>query len=404
MTIDKLMQVCNCTVWPERWREIYDRAMHKYEAEGCLYSKPGYYDGVEAKYHVLGEYLDVFKRAAVAVSENKNLEMLLALISNAMTDHDVIYNDIENFKPPVAPEGEDPFAYNMLIGLASFSMIDYTYNKFYSRNIPSDITQKIISYYINGYRAYKSLHNGEDGYCNYLWQQKIAGGKLLPLKRFNIELGAEMTAQAKIFVNDKGEAVSLAHDITLHKSGFPLGSKYFEDEEGSYTAFVEETEDSYIGYPFLENGYVATEKIALPKKDWTKKLEYGDKVISIHIPGKQKFTPDIVDESLSYAVEFIKEYFPEEMCDVFHCYSWMCDPQLLTLLPETSNLVSFCKRFKSHAAKSQGKDILQFVFHTIEENPDYDALPEDTSFLKTLKNHFKSGKAVYEMTGYFFIK
>lgn len=403
MTIENLMKNSGCEVWPERWKEIYQRAMHKYEVDGAVCAMPPYYDGLEEKYHMFGEYLDTFKRGAEAVSKDEYLIRLLALISDAMTDHDLIYEDLKKFKPPVAPEGKDPFPYNMLIGLASCSMADYTYNKLASRGVPMEMTYKILSYYVAGLTSYRSFHDGEDGFCHFLWQQTIASGRLLPIGRFNIELGVKMTGFAKIFVNKNGDQVALAHNITLHRSGFPLGAKYFEDEEGCFCAEVTETEDSYIGYPYKENGYVSKEKTELKKNEWECKLSHLDKVISIHIPGKQKFTPDIVDESLNEALEFIKKYFPDEMSNAFHCYSWMCDPQLIELLPESSNISNFCRRFKHLANVSQGIDVPRFIFQTVDDNIDYDSLPEDTSLRKIMKEHYKSGKAIYETTGYFFI-
>ncbi len=402
MTIDALMENARCTVWPERWRKVYDRAMARFEKEGCIYATGKYYDDLEAKYHMLGPELDTLKRGAAAVSQNEHLLRLLALITDAMTDHEMVYDDIAAFQPPEAPEGEDPFPYDILIGLATFSRVDYTYHKLLGRGVPMEMIQTVLGYYPSGLRAFRTYNGGRDGYTQYLWQQKIADGHVLPIGRFNIEIAAKMNGKAQIFKNEKGEEIALAHDITLHKSGAPLGSKYFEEEEGSFTAQVEETKDGYCGYPYKANGFVSTEKITLSKSEWKKVLAFGDEVIALHIPRNQKFTPDIVDASLKEAVAFLKEHFPEEKCEVFRCYSWMCDPQLLELLPETSNIASFCKRFKALAAPSQGRDVLKYVFYIDEENPDYDALPENTSLLKALKEHYKSGKAIYEMIGYFF--
>ncbi len=401
MTIEALMKKAGCTVWPERWREVYDRAMVRFEKEGCLYATADYYDYLEEKYHILGPELDVLKRGAAAVAQNEYLHRLLALITDAMTDHEMVYDDMAAFQPPKAPEGEDPFPYEILIGLATFSRMDYTYHKLHSKGVPADMIQTILGYFCSGLRAHRTFH-GRDGYENYLWQQKIANGHLLPIGRFNIEIASSMPGRAQIFRNKEGQEMALAHEIMLHKSGFPLGSRHFEEEEGSYYAEVEETEDSYIGYPYLQNGYVAQEKITLKKSEWEKKLSFGDKAIALHIPAKKKFNPEIVDESLNQAVEFIKKYYPEEWCGVFRCLSWMCDPQLIELLPEMSNIAVFCKRFKHLAVQSNGCGALESIFFTKEENPDYDALPEDTGLMRVLKAHYKSGKAIYDTVGYFF--
>lgn len=402
MTIDALMEKNGCAKFPERWRALYPAAMARYEKEGCIYATPEYYDALQEKYGMFNETdLDILKRGAVAVSQKEDLCRLLALIAYGMQDADQALADMEAFELPKAPEGEDLFPYEIMIGLATFSRVDYTYNTLRSKGIPADMIQTILGYYSSGLHAHSGYH-GREGYENFRWQQKIADAHLLPIGRFNIEIAATFPAKAQVFMNKDGEQVALAHDLELHRSGFPLGSRFYKDEEGAYTANVEETEDQYIGYPFLESGYVSAEKITLKKSEWQKKLSFGDKAVALHIPAKRRFTPDIVDESLKEAIEFVKKYYPEEWTGVFRCHSWMCDPQLIELLPETSNVAHFCKRFKALAVKSKGHGVLQFIFMTKEEEPDYDALPEDTAMMRIFKEHYKSGKAIYEMVGYFF--
>ncbi len=399
--MEALMKKVGCLAWPERWNKIYEGVMRRYEKEGCLYANPEFYEGLEARYHSIGVELEVIKRGAVAVGENDALCRLLALITEAFKEPEYALEDMMAFELPKAPAGEDPFPYEILIGLATFSRMDYTYNKLKSKAIPDDMIQTVMGYFCSGLRAHRAYH-GREGYENFRWQQKIANAHLLPIGRFNIEIAADMPGYAQIFKNEQGEDIALAHEITLHKSGYPLGSYNYEEQEGSYFAAVEETEEAYIGYPYLENGFVAQEKISLLKSEWKKVLCRGDKAIALHIPRDKKFSPEIVDESLKMAIDFIKNKYPEEWCGVFRCKSWMCDPQLTELLPESSNIVSFCKRFKHLAVPSKGRDALEFIFHTKDENLDYDKLPEDTSLMRAIKAHYKSGKAIYEPVGYFF--
>lgn len=403
MTIDVLMQKAGCEQWPERWRAVFLRAMARFEKEGCIYATPGYYDALEAKYHALGVELDLLKRGAIAVAQNDALVRLLALICDAMTDADEVYDDIAHFQPPKAPEGADPFPYEILIGLATFSRMDYTYHKLCSCHMPMDKIQTVLGYFCAGLRAHRGFY-GREGYANYLWQQKIANGHVFPIGRFNIEVQAKMNAHATVFINSQGEERVLADGIALHKSGFPLGSKNYEEQEGSFFAKLTETEDAYIGYPYRKNASVSSQKISLKKSEWQKKLSFSDPVIALHIPRNQKFTPEIVEASLKEAVEFLRANYPEEKCEVFRCCSWMCDPQLIDLLPETSNIAHFCKRFTPIAIKDDGRDTLRNVFHIDDEQLDYNTLPEDTSLFRILKEHYKSGKAIYDTVGYFFIK
>ena len=76
------------------------------------------------------------------------------------------------------------------------------------------------------------------------------------------------------------------------------------------------------------------------------------------------------------------------------------DPQLDTLLPEDSNIVRFSRRFKRMARKSLGDGVFNFVFSKPDMNFDIRELPETTRLERALKQHYLSGKAVYEMNGF----
>ncbi len=398
MNIEALMEELNCTIWPESWHSIYSEVMKKCETEGLPSANEEYYDKLEEKYGIFEDKLDVFKRAAAAVSKNENLKKLLAVISYSMNSS----GEFENFTPPQAPLGEDPLPYDMILGLAVCSHIDRIYNSLHKRGIPEEQIIGALRYFTEGLNSFRKVYK-RDGYMGYWWQRHMVNSNIIPIGCFNIEVLGQMNAGAIVFANEKGESVALARDRNFHKSGFPLGSKYFEEEDGSFYADISENEDSFIGYPYLENGYVSKEKITLSKNEWEKKISPLDRVIKLHIPRGTKFTPEVVRESLKEALDFVKKYYPEEKPGAICCNSWLCDPQLAGILPETSNIANFGKIFSRYAQKSAGKDALRFVFGIMDENPDLDSLPEDTSLYRALKNHYKSGKAIYETSGYILI-
>ncbi len=398
MNIESLMEKFGCTQWPEVWCDLYDDIMVDYEKNGLPCATVSYYEDIEAKYGIFGENLDSFTRAAEMISKNEDLKKLLAIVAYSMN----LGDEHEGFVPPQAPWGEDPLPYDMLLGLAVCSHIDRIYNSLHKRGIPKEQIIGALRYFTDGLDSFRAVYK-RDGYMGYWWQRHMVNSNIIPIGCFNIEVLGRMNPGAIVFANKKGESIALASDRNFHKSGFPLGSKYFEDEEGSFYADVTETEDCFIGHPYLENGYVSNEKIELSKADWEKKISPSDRVIKLHIPKGTKFTPEQVEESLKEAIRFVKKYYPEESFGAICCTSWLCDPQLAEILPETSNIANFGKRFSRYAQKSLGKDALRFVFGIIDENPDFDKLPETTSLYRALKNHYKSGKAIYETSGYILI-
>jgi hypothetical protein len=78
------------------------------------------------------------------------------------------------------------------------------------------------------------------------------------------------------------------------------------------------------------------------------RLAVGDAevVLSLHIPaGMGPMSPRSVDESLDLARAFFRRHFPDERPRRAICVSWLLDPQLAEYLPETSNIISFQRRF-----------------------------------------------------------
>ena len=60
-----------------------------------------------------------------------------------------------------------------------------------------------------------------------------------------------------------------------------------------------------------------------------------------------------VDDSFAAATDFFARYFPDYPTRDFYCQSWLLDPQLATLLPD-SNLAAFQRRWtpvRGHPAR-----------------------------------------------------
>ena len=100
---------------------------------------------------------------------------------------------------------------------------------------------------------------------------------------------------------------------------------------------------------------------------------------------------------------FFKQYYPDFKYKAFYCGSWLLDPQLEEMLGAQSNIAKFGRRFSRLTARSGGNAVFGFVF--LKPNPAeviLDELPENTRLERALKAHYKSGKAIYELQGYFF--
>lgn len=400
-TLETLMAEVGCTKYPERWNEIFDAAMQEYDEQGCYLTKIEFYDELDTKYGCFSKYGDVYKAAAVRTAEDEVLGRFLTLLAMALQDNEHRKEDLKEFSRPVTPEGKDKLAYEMVTGLALCSQLESGAEIMRKRNFPEDTIKAVLKLAVDGVSTSERKNNGAPGFELLGWAQHYINGKLLLIERLEIEFLSKFSGRAIVFKNKNGKIIALAEDLELHRDGFALGSAHFEDEDGSWTAYVEETEHAWIGHPFQENGYVSKEKIELPKNEWEKVLENGDPVIRLHIPPTGKMTPELIDKTLTATKAFAAKHYPEFAYKAFACHSWLVDPQLDEILNADSNIVKFRQRFHSLTSKSSGKDVFNFIFNKPDMNFDIKDLPEDSSLQRALKNHYLSGKAIYALEGFF---
>lgn len=404
-TLESLMGAVGCKKWPDRWNEIFDEAMSDFDKNGCPLLDGEYYDRLHKKYGILNTYLDLYKDVAERVSKNEPLSRLLMLLCYTLKDRKTVMDDLRGFERPQAPSPEQELEYDMLCGLAAFYPIDYCYELLSKKNLPKEVIDNTLNMYERGVTEYMVRHNGKPGYHLLGWYQYATDGKIFEIKRLQFEINLKIE-NISIFKNQKGEVISLAEGVDVHRSGVALGSYGYEDEEGSYRAEIEETSDSWLGYPYSKaTGLVEHDKVKLSKDEWEKVVSSGDNVVGIHIPRSGKLNPELVDETIAEAKEFLKKYYPEYDYKCFHCASWLCNPQIVSLLGEEKNISKFCKRFNPFTVKSDGLSVFYFVFLIDDEEnilEKLDALPETTSLERTLKEYYKSGNVIHGMGGYFF--
>ena len=384
-TIDALMAALSVSRFPPRWRGFFDEVMAEFDAAGCELTAPAYYDRLQAEYAPFEEHLALFKEAAVAVGENEALSRFLSLLARAMRDRGEIRADIAALDMPQSPEGGHVLAYDMLPGLATVSGIPDAFARMRARGIPEESILRSVRSIEKTVNGYRQRFGGACGFHLFYWHQLTLDGRLFFVGRLQIEVPAVFPSAAVVYRHSDGRTLALADGIALHRSGYALGAKCFEDAEGAWTPTVTETEDAFCGHPYDERGYVEREAVELPKNEWTPVLKKGDTVISIHIPAGGKLTDELVSETMVEIREFLAAYFPDCEYRAFYCYSWMMDPQLDAMLGEDANITKFRRRFHPLTVKSAGRGVYNFIFHRMEADVPTEELPENTSFQRKLK-------------------
>jgi GNAT-like C-terminal domain/N-acyltransferase N-terminal domain len=118
----------------------------------------------------------------------------------------------------------------------------------------------------------------------------------------------------------------------------------------------------------------------------------GDPVLDLHIPPTGPLIPGEVDQSLAAARRFFGRHFPADDSDIGVCTSWLLDPQLLTHLPDESNIVRFQRRFRLDGDWSLADDAstVEFVFRRPGDTP-VAALPRRTTLERAVADHLQAG-------------
>lgn len=399
--INDLFLKLGITRYPERWQGFYGDVMNDYEENGCVYTTVGYYEELNSRYACFDKYIDIYCSAAQETAKDKHLSIFLALLCRGMKDRAEFISDLKALDMPVSGDGEYSLAYEMITGLAMASATEQICSNLERRGVPKSYIREIAGNQQNGIREYMRRNAGRAGYANFGWFQHLVDGNLFRIGSLEYQINCGFPVKSRIY-NDSGRIVALADGITLHRNGMELGCKCCEDTDGSWTAVISDTSKYADGYSFAQDGTVSKERVRLCTDTYTKILEHGDNVISIHIPSETDFTPQSVDKSLDEARRFFKKYFPEYEYRAFMCASWLMSPALCDILKPGSNIVSFNKRFMKFTNLSQGEGAISFVFLQNPKTADISALPENTSLERAIKNYYMSGKVIYEMTGCFF--
>jgi len=115
----------------------------------------------------------------------------------------------------------------------------------------------------------------------------------------------------------------------------------------------------------------------------------GDPILKVHIPEGRRLLSDLCDQSFQQAEWFFKDILPYD----FQAYifdSWLCDQELMRLLPESSNILKFVKRFiPVSQSVVKNDEIYQRVFGGRAVQTGTVDYPLKTSLQKILYPYFK---------------
>lgn len=123
-------------------------------------------------------------------------------------------------------------------------------------------------------------------------------------------------------------------------------------------------------------------------------------VLSCHIPATGPLNLDDVEASFAAARDFFARHFPDYPARRIVTHSWLADPTLAELLPPTSNIARFQRRWTVYGEGRDGDaDVIYFTFR---RPPDVDlaSLPQDTTLQRAVVGYLRRGGHFQVANGY----
>jgi len=251
---------------------------------------------------------------------------------------------------------------------------------------------KDVEIWIQSFRKY---HKGQVGLDRIEWVFRSLTGKV---RRFCSLQFEEVTYEFPflIFENrQSGEFQAVAGpDLMIDQNGYISGTNGRSVICETKT-FLDFGDRALTGYRVdLESGTVKMDTpVVLNRKEWELKLAPGEKAIAVHIPEGSDLSPDSIDSSFHRA----KNYYENQ---ILVCDSWLLDPHLKHILPETSKIISFMNRFHKMPVLTGQPQILERVMgfdFTMEALEHFSCT---TSLQASLKKYLLEGNEMFTTAGF----
>ncbi|MDF2668520.1 MAG: hypothetical protein K0R67_826 [Paenibacillus sp.] len=387
--LDKLAGSLALTNIPESWKRNWDQANASFPVEGIPFLQPDYLESAAAFTQLSEDQLQAVLTAASHIRSDESLCLLAWLWHYVLFQHSDYTGEPLGSWPVPSNAGPSLAAlFPLILLLSGTTRLQEIYA---SRSIPDDIVIDTVWDVRNSMGLYQE-RNGIIGLgmSYFAWLMSHYKGNLYMLGRLQFRLqtfGNHLYAYRNIH---DGRIIALAApDLRYRNDGLLDGTNRIYDSESGWTSIHEQTVEVIKGNLITTDGYAIRQLTSLNTQEWSLVLSPGDTLLDVHIPAVGKLNREQYNNSYEQAISFFNTYFPESPYKGFVCYTWLFDPQLRSLLGESSNIVQFQKDY--HLFPTGGTDdaFYQFLFKCAK--CEAHLLPEHTTMQQTIKAYMLSG-------------
>ena len=335
--------------------------------------------------------------AAEEIRKTPALQLLICLLEQWIRQGGRPVSDV--YTPPVGTG----LAYDWLHLFPAIPTMPESVAYLRGRNVPEDVIAATLQEYDASVQL-RLLTVGRPCFTadRLNWLRCVIFNRILHIGRFNYDFPSKCLTGMRVYENAHGEYAVLADNVTVHASGYLLGTAGYEDPEGSFLAEIQETDTAFIGYP-AQGPRVLSHTVSLPKDQWRLRLCPDDLLVRIHIPRNGAFDKQTILDSYQKAKEVFRTSYPDMPFQGFLCSSWLMSPDLRSILKPDSNILGFQDTFTHIPFSSSGRLVFSFLFPGCANDPaSYSQLPEDTSLQRAVKQRYLAGDYIRDGAGFFF--
>jgi hypothetical protein len=295
--------------------------------------------------------------------------------------------------------GRDADLFNLLVVLSNLPAMRALHA---ARAVPRAITRDTLA----DIARWMYVHHETFGHWGFdasrtRWLSEHLAGEVYHLGRLQYKVAPfEMPAHFYRH-HTMGTVLALSEDgMRYHDDGRLDGASGVLEPAGTWTARHVDDGQEVRGYPLLPAGTALQREVRLSHQEWQPILKPGDPILELHIPRGGPLDVELCKRSLKEALEFFPRHFPDRPFVAFSCWSWILDPQLQAMLPETSNLVHFQREMYLLPVPSEEDDNLDFLFGLAPF--DLQSAPRDTTLRRAVLDHLLAGRHLYAGGGVLF--
>lgn len=353
---------------------------------------------LQEKYDLFGEFYDMVKESAKKINADPDL--------NAYTRAAIMYNknsDRTNAIKLPSPQMTGRIETDFLMLHITIPMIEDSFRELNRRGFTWEQQADAREVYKRSIRIvqWRTDYPGING-GYFSWLALYCRVGIFMTGGFWFEIKQLYSRALWIRNRESGRLIPLMQGNFYRDGTMMVGSKGYEDAEGSFVAEYSEDAENFYGHGCVDN-VVSRESVAYPKSLWESAGRPGEYCLSIHVPPKTDVSREATLKACREGMQMVAEYFPEfEMTNVVFCASWLLNPRLKEIQGEQSRITQFMECFVKYPILCPGQTVLSFVFGKIPE--DLHDLQEDTSLRRKLKKLYLAGDCIHSFTGALYVE